>query len=70
MGVIGLQPRAKAICLGLAVLFEILVSVLPNGSVIDIFASLHRLPAHIKRLLLPPSLPQFFLLLFFPGFSQ
>ena len=33
-----LQPHVKAICLGLAVLFEILVSLLPNGTVIDITA--------------------------------
>ena len=38
-GVLMLQPLARAICLGLAVLFEILVSLLPNGTVIDISVS-------------------------------
>lgn len=33
-----LQTHVKAICLALAVLFEILVSLLPNGTVIDIVA--------------------------------
>lgn len=37
-GLLRLQTHVKAICLALAVLFEILVSLLPNGTVIDIVA--------------------------------
>lgn len=61
-----LQPHAKAICLGLAVLFEILASVLPNGTVMDTAAlpsPIACLPAHTEQQQQQKLLPFFFLLI-------